>query len=261
MHRHVLLSAVGLTYFCLATFALTTFDFGLLTSSLVLFGVPAYLLARYSAAPSAVVLSVVAFGAGIAILLEGIAHIYGTWYTVGVDELRIFGLIPLEVIVTSILQTVFLALLYELIFDDGEYSTSSETVRFTAFGVLCLCVLSLVGIHQYVFNGVYFSHSYIWILGILVSSTFATLAVTRSFTLRFFDRLFAFTAVASIPLFLSLFVAVLNTHKIFAHTHDYLYAFTFFGNVVPLEEVLLVVAMPIFVATLYELYLDDGKVS
>jgi hypothetical protein len=261
MHRNVLLLAIASTYYFVATYALITFDVGLLFTSLTLFGLPAYLLARYSAAPGWVLLCVAVFGAGIAVLLEGIAHLYGVWYTLGVDELRLFGLIPLEVILSTVIQTLFLALLYELIFDDGQYVTVKETERMYSFGVFTVSVLLLVGIHQYLLNGIYFSHSYIWIIGILVGSTLATLAVTHSLTLRFFDRLALFTVVASVPLFLSLMVAVGNTHKIFAHTNDYLYTITVFGNIVPIEEILMLLVLPLFVATFYELYLDDKSVA
>jgi hypothetical protein len=259
MHRTVVLVAVGLVYYALATYGLFVFGSGLLATSIVLFGVPAYLLARYSAAPSAVLVSVVVFGAGISVLLEGIAHIYGIWYTIGVDELRLFGIIPLEVIATSITQTLFLALLYELIFDDGEYSEAHISTRLTAFGIFAISGIALVCLHVFFLQYIFFGNSYVWVLITLIGATLTTLAITDSLSLRFFDRLSLFTLVASIPLFCSLLLALLNTHKVFAYTNDYFYTFILLGNTVPLEEVLLTLALPLFVATFYEVYLDDGK--
>ncbi len=259
MHRRVLLIFSAFVYFSLATFALVLFDAGLLVTSLVFFGIPAYALARFSAAPGEVLIAVSVFAAGMAILLEGIAHIYGVWYTLGVDELRIFNLIPLEVIVTSILQTLFLVLLYELMFDDGEYSTDKSHTRFISFGVFLVGASLLVWLSQYVLDGYYLSYSYIWIVGILGASSLATLSVTRVLSLRFFDRFVAYTCFTSVPLFLSLIVALQNTQKIFAFANEYLYSFSVFGEMVPLEEVALVLVMPLFVATIYELYLDDRR--
>lgn len=261
MHRNVLLFFAGCIYYSLSVYGLFSFDAGLLLSSVILFGIPAYFLARYSAAPFNVLVSVMILGAGLAILLEGIAHIYGIWYTVGVDELRLLGLVPIEVIFSSVLQTLFLVLLYELVFDDGEYTTSHQTVRFTAFGVFFISAISLVAIHEYVLRGIFFTHSYLWIIGILIASTLATLAVARSLNLRFFDRLFSFTVIALIPLSASLVLAVSNSQKIFAYAHDYLYTFYIHGNMLPIEEVVLMLAMPLFVATFYELYLDDGELK
>lgn len=261
MHRHVLLAAVGLVYYALCAYALVLFQSGILLSSLMLFGVPAYILARYSAAPSNVLISVMTLGAGLSILFEGIAHIYGIWYTIGVDELRIFGLIPVEVIIASVLQLLFLVLLYELFFDDGEYTQKSVRTRYAAFGVFSIAVISLVAIHEYLLGGIFFTHSYIWLIGSMVASSIAALAVHRSLTPAFFERVLLFSLIAALPLLANLSVAVVNTHRVFAHVHDYLYTITAAGSLVPLEEVLLALALPFFVATFYELYLDDRSVK
>lgn len=261
MHRNILLFFVACIYYALVSYSLFAFGAGIIVSSLLLFGLPAYLLARFSAAPAAVLIAVVVFGTGISLVFEGVAHIYGIWYTIGVDEFRLFGLVPIEVVFTSILQILFLTLLYELVFDDGVYSTSSARARFIAFGVFLASAVLLLLTHVYLLKGIYFSHSYLWLLAILVGSTLATLAAQQSLTLRFARRLGCFTAIAFIPLFLSTVIAVENTQKIFAYTNDYLYSFTWFGNTLPLEEILLILVLPLFVATFYELYLDDGQLN
>ena len=261
MHRNVLLALGGFVYYGLSLYALLSFNSGILLSSLLLFGIPAYVLARYSAAPAPVLIAVAVLGAGIAVLFGGIAHIYGIWYTVGVDELRLFGLIPVEVITASVLQLLFLVLLYELFFDDGEYSQVHARTRFTAFGVFCVSVMALIGIHHYILNGIFFTHSYLWLLGVLLVSSISALAVRRSLSLAFFDRVALFSLIAMVPLLVNLIVAVYNTHRVFAHVGDYVYTFTFFGSAVPLEEVLLALTVPFFVAVFYELYLDDGSVT
>lgn len=259
MHRNLLLSVGGLIYYALACYGLLVFEAPLLVSSLVLFGIPAYLLARYSAAPSNVMITVVALGAGIAVLLEGVAHIYGIWYTLGVDELRLFGLIPIEVLFTSIVQTLFLVLLYELVFDDGLYTTSKSSGRFVAFGMFALSVIGLIAFHQYVLQGIFITHSYLWILVILGASSIASLAVYKRLTMSFFKRLGLFSLIASVPLLVSLIVAVGNTHKVFAYFHDYVFTFSLLGEAVPAEEIVLTLLFPLFVAAFYELYLDDAK--
>ncbi len=248
-------------YYAVCGYALLIFESGILLSSIALFGVPAYVLARYSAAPANVLIAVVTLASGIAILFEGVAHIYGIWYTVGVDELRLFGLIPVEVIFASVLQFLFLVLLYELFFDDGEYTQSSVRTRYMAFGVFSVSVIALVALHQYVLHGILFTHSYLWILGILLLSSLASLAVHRRLTITFFDRVALFSVIAFVPLLVNLLVAVINTHRVFAHVHDYVYTFTVASSLLPLEELLLALTVPFFVAVFYELYLDDGEVT
>ncbi len=260
MHRYIVLSVVGSIYYALCAYALSLFDIGSLGTALVLFGFPAYLLAHYSAAPTSVIVSIATFGTGLALLLEGIAHVYGIWYFVGVEELRLFGIIPLEVIVVSVVQTLFLTLLYELVFDDGEYSEAPARHRYLAFLVFAVGTLSLFVFHAYVLKFMFFSHSYFWIVGILLGASLATLATLRSLSFVFWDKLALFSVLSFVPLFVSLTVAVANTHKVFAHTGDYLMTFTLFGTTVPLEELLLILSLPVFIATFYELYLDDGKI-
>jgi len=261
LHRKVLLLSIAGVYYALSAYALYAFNAGSLITTLVLFGLPAYLFARFSAVPFPVIVAVVTLGGGIAALLEGVAHIYGMWYSLGVDELRLFGLIPIEVLFSTIVQTLFLALLYELVFDDGVYTTSSARVRFTAFGIFSISVLALIALHHYLFKFIFLSHSYVWVLGIIVAATVAALAVHKALSLRFFDRLAGFTLIACIPLLINLVLSVTNTHKVFAHVNDYLYSFYLFGDVIPLEEVLLMLALPLFVATFYEMYLDDGSLK
>jgi len=259
MHRNIILGVVAFLYYALSCYALYVFQSGILATALLLFGIPSYFLARFSQVPGAVMVAVLTLGTGVAFILEGIAHIYGTWYTIGVDELRIFGLVPVEVLLMSVLQVLFLALLYELVFDDGVYSTKGARVRFTAFCVFVLAAVALIGIHQYLLKGIFFSHSYLWILGILMASSFAALAVHKSLTMKFFDRLLSFSALAAFPLLINLFLTVENTHKVFAYVGDYVYTFSLAGSTFPLEEVILAFVMPLFVATFYELYLDDAQ--
>lgn len=257
----MIIALASFLYYALSLYALYIFNAGILVTSIVLFGLPALVLAHFSAASRTVLASVATFGAGIAIMLEGAAHIYGIWYTLGIEQLRIFGIIPLEGILASILQTLFLVLLYELLFDDGEYVDDTAHARFIAFGVFAAAVLLLVGIHTYAVHTILLSHSYLWLLGIFIGSTLAALAASRALTVPFFKRLFYFTLVACVPLFIALFLAVTNTQKIFAYTNDYLYTFKIFGNILPIEEVILTLVLPMFVATFYEMYLDDGKLK
>ncbi len=98
-------------------------------------------------------------------------------------------------------------------------------------------------------------------MGIVVASTLATLAVHQALGMRFLGRLVGFSLLAFVPLFINLIISVTNTHKIFAYANDYLYTFKIFSEAVPLEEVALVFIIPLFVATFYEMYLDDGSLK
>ncbi len=260
MHRNIVLCATLLSYYGIAFFGLYIFDAQILATALVLFGIPACIFARFSAAPTLLLITVTLFGFVLTIFLEGIAHMYGLWYSLGVEELKFFGLVPLEAIIASSTQILFLVLLYEFLFDDGEYSIAHVRTRYISLGVFFVSTLSLFVLHLYVLRAIFVPYSYLWILGILSFSTLAILATHRGLTIRFFDRLSLFTLCASVPLGIGTVLAVVNTQKIFASTHEYVFSFTILGSRVPLEEICLIFVIPLFVATFYEIYLDDGRV-
>jgi len=246
-------------YYVLGAYALYVFDAGLLVSSLVLFGIPACVLAYFTVAPPAVLISVGLLGTGIAILFEGTAHIYGLWYSIGITEARLFGLVPIEMLLATTVQVIFLALLYEVLFDDGVYTPRSAWERMIFFGVFGVGVLVLIGLHQYVFSGMFLPYSYVWIVGVVIASALAALVLHKNINVTFFDRIIDFTLVASIPLAISLWIASTNVHKVFGYTNEYIGTFSLYGQTVPLEEILLLFALPFFVGIVYEMYLDDTQ--
>ncbi len=257
VHRSLLVGAGIVMYYALAGYGLYLFDAGLLVTQLWLFALPALVLARLTMAPSAVLVSVGVFGLGLGVLLEGIAHIYGLWYTLGVTELRLFGALPFEALVALLAQSLFLVLLYEALFDDASYTVRSARERLAAFAVFAVGAIGLIALHAIVVQGWPLSYSYLWLIGIFVAAAFAALSVQKNVTVTLVDKLIDFSLVAALPLALSLWLAVVNVHKVFAHTNEYIGTLNLFGAVVPLEEIILLFALPLLLAVVYEVYLDD----
>lgn len=255
-HRTLILSFVAFLYYALAWYGLYMFGAEILLTSLVLFGIPAYALARFSSAPTAVLISVILLGGSLAFLLESIAHTYGLWYTVGVDSARLFGLIPFEAVVATSLQVLFLALAYEAMFDDGVYTERSARLRFSAFVVLLATLTLFVALEAYI-DTRFMESPYQWLISALLLACFLSLMAYRSLTIRFLDRLVLFTMLAALPLSINLALAISNVHKVFANLHSYAYTYNLWGSALPLEELLLALTMPLLVATVYEIYLDD----
>ncbi len=257
LHRHVVLLAVVAAYFGVATSALVWFDAGLLVTAVTLFGVPALALAHFTLAPAAVVLSVTFLGTGLAVMLEGVAHVYGLWYSLGITELRLFGVLPLEMIAAVTLQALFLGLLYEVLFDDGAYTETSAYKRLLYFGVFTVGAFGLIGLHVLLFKSVFFSYSYIWLVVSVVAASITMMLLHRQFTVSFIDRLFDFTLIAAVPSGIALWLSAHNVHKVFANPQEYVGTVSLFGEMVPAEEVVLLFAIPFLIAICYELYLDD----
>lgn len=257
-HRSLIVGVLLALYYLLTGYALYSFDAGLIVTQLCLFGLPAYWLARSTHAPSQVIVSVAALGLGIGILLEGIAQIYGLWYSIGFNELRLFGLISLEMLLAIILQSLFLALAYEALFDDAEYTKRSAQERLVFFGVFAVGATGLIALHYFLVEGWLFDYSYVWIVGTLMAASVASLSLHKALTPRFIDKVIDFSLVAAMPLGLSLFLSVTNVHKVFAYDEGYLDTVYFFGTTVPIEEIVLLFAFPFLIAAFYELYLDDS---
>jgi hypothetical protein len=257
MHRKIIITAIAGVYYLCSAYALYIFGAEILLTSVVLFGIPAYFLARFSMAPTPVLVSVTLLGVSLAFVLEGVAHTSGLWYTVGVDELRIFSLVPFEALVAMVLQVLFLSLVYEALFDDGVYTSLSAYKRYNVFGGIMVGVLLAVFAYSLLDTVLVGSDIYMLLNGALLGVCFISLALYRAFTIQFLDRLVFFTGVAMIPLMVNLGISVVNVHKVFANYNEYAYTFLFLGEIIPLEEVVLALTIPFFVATIYEIYLDN----
>jgi len=255
--RVVISGAIAILYYALAWQMLSAFDAGIVATAVVLFGLPSLLLGYYSYAPLPVIVSVATFGLAIAVLLEGVAHVYGLWYTLGIDAGRLFGLVPTEVLIVTTLEVIFLVFLYELFFDDGVYTTSNARTRFGAIGVFGIGMIILLSLHSLALQKFFIAYSFAWVIGIILACSVAALGVYRVYSVQFFDRLVYFAVLGAVPSLIALSLAITNTHKVFANSSQYLSTVTAFGQSVPIEAFVLVFAVPFFVATIYELYLDD----
>lgn len=259
IHRRLVLLALSAVYYCLAIFALLIFEAQVLVSSVVLFGIPAYALARFSLAPLSVIAVVALVGAGVGVLLEALAHIYGLWYTAGVNVVKLFGIIPIEGVLAMTLQIVFLTLVYETMFDDGVYNLRSVHRRIGLFVGAGIGLVALAGVSIALRNVFFVESVYLWLLTALAFTCFVILYVYRAFSVQLLDRIILFTLIAIGPLLGALLIAVVNVQKVFAFTGEYVYSFSVLGETIPLEEVLLLLILPLLVATVYELYLDDQR--
>lgn len=257
MHRSIIVGLISILYYAFAAYGLLMTDAGVVVTAFVLFMIPAAIMTYYSAAPRMVLLTVGLCGLGIAVLLEAMAHVYGLWYSLGIDGARLFGLVSVEMSILIVSQVVFLALLYETIFDGGDYTPHNARHRFAALLVFLGGVIGSMYVYSFVAYEFWLQYSYVWLLGAIALSAFASLGVYRVYSALFLDRLVHFTLLGAVPIILSSVVAVINTHKVFANEDQYLEIITIYGALLPLEELLLAFVLSFFVATVYEVYLDD----
>ncbi len=258
-HRNILLFSVIVSYYAVSLYALSVFDAGLLVTAVVLYGFPALVLAHFSVAPALVLVSISMFGAGLAFILEGAAHLFGLWYSLGITELRVAGLVPLEMVAATTLQILFFAILYEVLFDDGVYTQQSSRMRFGALVAFFVAAVGLVLVHSFVTLTWYPEYAFVWLVASLVAAAFVALLLYRKVTVFLLDRLVDFTFIAVIPSGIGLWLSAHNVHKVYALTDGYIGVVTLFGQTIPIEEIVLLFALPFLTALIYELYLDDRQ--
>lgn len=256
MHRNVLFTFGLIVYFIVATYGSIQFDLGILLSSLLILAIPTYFLARFSAAPPVLLVTVASFGAGMTFLFEGLGYLYGLWELSSPNGFTILGTLSIGVLVLTVLKVLFLVLFYELIFDDGEYSIALARDRVAEIGFFAIGSVILVSLFYVFFDRLSSPEMYYWITLILVGSSVSMLALRQSITLRLFNKITYFSAVAAVPM-LSIEALLVNEgYKSFTNVVDPV-SVALVGGALPLGEILLAFAVPTFVATLYELYLDD----
>ncbi len=256
MHRNVIFTFGFIIYFMVMSFALVQFGFGVISSTVLMLGVPVYMLVHYSAAPRAMVITVSCFAIGMSLLLEGLGHSYGLWTLVSDAGTAFPGGLTFEIITITSFKVLFLILFYELLFDDGEYSIAEARSRLAEFGLFAIGAMVLVSLFYIFYDKFALPSTYYWLTLILLTSSVAMLAVQQALTLRLANKILIFAAVAAIPMLCVEYLLLGSGHKVIT-TMLHPINLPIFSGSVPLGELLLAFSMPAFVSTIYELYLDD----
>lgn len=255
MQRNTIFTIGFIFYFLIISLAAKAIGISLVTTIIVMLAFPIFVLARYSAAPSIMLFTITGFGTGVAILLEGIAHLYGLWSSSLVSE---FGAVSFGLATITFMKILFLVLFYELLFDDGVYQISQARSRFVEFLFFGIAGLILVFILAKFFITYKSPEVYYWMTVVLLAASFAMLMVWQRLTQRLFNKLFVFVCAAAIPMLAVELSLVAGGYKeIITMLHPV--AIPLYGISLPLGEILLAFSLPAFISSVYELYLDDGK--
>ena len=191
-----------------------------------------------------------------ALLISAVAYVNGIWFEISSTDVRLVGLLPLEAFVAAFVHILFYVTAYEYFFDDSENSGVMHHTNAYLVGVMGIFAIALG--YLYLFSHIIVSYAFAWIIfallllggyGVLLLFTKRRILLTRA--LKF--------SVAMVPISLAYeWVALSNNLRFFANPNEYLFSFTVFGQLVPLEELLFVLLIPAIVALFYELFFDDA---
>jgi hypothetical protein len=187
------------------------------------------------------------------VVIDAVAHTTGAWYSIVQSSTRLLG-VSFESVLFAFVHSLYFLVLYEFFFDDGVIQSRRQKILLPLMVTLGALVVSFF----YLFSVELVSFSFLWILAVLFLVLIVTLLfMARGASGKILEKVFWF-AVAVWPLSVLMeLVALANGVRVFAFTTEYMATVTLFGQVVPLEELVLLLVWPMTLAALYECYLDD----
>ena len=238
---------------------LVSLDANVIVVMLLLTVAPLIVMWRQAALQLWLVPVIVLISVAFTAFLQIFAYLNGLWYEIGPSHLRVFELFPVEAFLASFIQVLYFIVIYEYFFDDQATSQTITTRKWHPVLIATLTITSLAFAYLSLFSGVFFSYPYAILLVVLGLLAAAALAFAHRNWRSVLRKTSSF-ALAALPLSLVYqFVLLENELRFFANVNEYLATFSVFGHPIPLEELLLTLLIPYWVAMLYELYLDDGK--
>ncbi len=191
-------------------------------------------------------------------LMQLYAYKSGLWYELSPLSYSVFGGAPFEAYLFSVLHILYLILLYEYFFDDG---LSAKRTKISARGLSIVgIVYSLILGMLYLDPTVLVNYPFAFLLA-FISSLFALIILVNKTvpSAALFKKAGVF-ALSTFPLSLIYeWVMVENGIRIFANLNEYIGYVTWNRNIVPLEEVVLLLIIPFGVVMIYEMFIDDSK--
>jgi len=193
------------------------------------------------------------------IVIQSYAYRQGLWYEITPSQLMMFGTGPIESYIFATLLIMYLVVMYEYFFDDHASSFGRSFEKAMQIGVLSVLIAIAFG-YVFLSAATVVENGFMILIGFL---SFALVAMTsvryQLLQKNIFRKAFLFTT-AMLPISLiAEFVLLSNNIRFYAHFNDYVYVFNFLGHPLPLEEIFLLVLLPMWVVILYELCFDDGR--
>lgn len=191
-------------------------------------------------------------------LIELYAYRTGVWYELSPLDVNLFGGAPLDAYIFSVVHILYFIVLYEYFLDDNKSVAPS---KFASRGIALFGII-YAGAFGYLFVDTSLFIKYPFILLILIMSVICgVMALARAVVPRLSVVKKAATfSLMVLPLSIIFEVVMTaNNIRIFANAPQYLYSFSLWGNIIPVEEFLMILLLPFGLVFMYELYLDDGK--
>jgi len=186
------------------------------------------------------------------------AYAHGLWYEIAPSNVQVFGAGPIESYIFSVTFILYMIVMYEYFFDD---KTSRVRTVYVARIIGLLGIMLAISLGYVYFFAVTVIENAFAVLVAVIGLTLAVMIGWRNFKMRsrILLRAAAFSwAILPVALVCEL-ILLANGIRFFANQQDYIYSIYFFGYLLPLEEIILLLLLPMWVVVVYELLFDDGE--
>ena len=224
----------------------------------LLFGAPLFVLWNRLRLTSHLIPLLTTFTLLVTAIIQIYAYKSGLWYELSPLSLPVFGGAPLETYIFSVVHILYLILLYEYFFDDGV-SAKRTKIHARGLGLIGGGYALVLGV-VYINPIILVTYPFAFLLA-FISSLFALMILVQKNipSLALFKKAGLF-ALATLPLSLVYeWVLIENGVRLFANVNEYIWYFEWNRNVIPVEELLLLLLIPFGLVMLYEMFIDDSK--
>jgi hypothetical protein len=233
-------------------------DASFLLVTALLFGAPIFVLWNRLYLKSHLIPLLATFTLLGTALVQLYAYKSGLWYELSPLALPVFGGAPLETYLFSVVHILYLVLLYEYFFDDGQSvkQTKVSARSLAGLGVVYAVVLGALYLDPVLFV----TYPFAFLLAFMSSLFALTILVRKTIPdLALFKKAGLFS-LATFPLsIVNEWILIENDIRLFANTNEYLGYIEWNRNIIPYEELLLLLLIPFGLVVLYEMFIDDGK--
>jgi hypothetical protein len=202
-------------------------------------------------------LSLIAIAATV--VIQSFAYRHGLWSETTPTDILMFGTGPLEVYVFACLLILYFVVMYEYFFDDHKNSLQRGFGKAMQIGVLSMLLAVSFG-YVITKSDVLIQNAFVILVGFLGIGLVALGSVRyQLLDTTIFKKTFLF-ASGMLPMSLIAELVLLsNGIRVYDTSTSSLYTIEFFSFLVPLEEIALLLLLPMWIVVIYELCIDDGR--
>lgn len=194
----------------------------------------------------------------VTVIVQTFAYSQGLWTEYTPSDFLMFSFGPIESYIFACLLIVYFVVVYEYFFDNqtNHGRTIQKAIEVTALSVLLAVAFGYV----FLSAEVIVQNGFAILVGFFALGLAAIASIRQELLHRDVIRKAMLFSFSMLPIGLVAEAVLLsNNIRIYTNINEYIHTFDFFGYALPLEEVFLILLLPMWIVIIYELCFDDGR--